>query len=135
MPKPWMATNWTDEGPANWHDDGGQTCEEEGQVPPHWLQNFPGWEHEEEWFEHNSTGRMEPRAWGIVSQQTERTGHVGHMIQLRVEHTGRVSIFDGNHRVRIDALIGVPLVPIYVLYLGNSQRRHRLFDHLLRDDG
>ena len=104
-------------------------------MPPEWLRHCRGWEGEHELFEHSQTGRMGPRVWGMLCQQTERTGHVGGLIQLRVDARGQVYIFEGNHRARIDAQMGVALVPVYILYMGNSQRRHRLWDHIPRDAG
>lgn len=92
-----------------------------GAMPADVLLSLPGRCGEHEIFSDSPTGRYSPEEWAALVADIKEHG-IRDRILICVEDTGEAAVWEGNHRIRVAAELGIP-VPVEVRHFGTEGGR------------
>lgn len=92
-----------------------------GAMPAEVLLSLPGRCGEHEIFSASPTGRYSPEEWAALVADIKEHG-IQDRILICVEDTGEAAVWEGNHRIRVAAELGI-LVPVEVRHFGTEGGR------------
>jgi hypothetical protein len=92
-----------------------------GNMPAEVLLSLPGRCGEHELFSASPTGRYSLEQWAALVADIKERG-IRDRILVCVEDTGEAAVWEGNHRIRVAAELGVP-VPVEVRHFGTEGGR------------
>jgi len=107
------------------------TAEIRGIIQLSAIDSFPGLNGESrQWHEHNGQkyfGNFSEDDWNIFVADIKRNG-IKEAITVNVAMDGKITIYEGNHRIAAAKQLGLIEVPVRICYMGNSQDIVHNFD-------
>jgi hypothetical protein len=114
-----------DEGAEDWTPrEYTVTRDDEGWVDPRLLLGIPGRKREDELLTF-PPGRYDEAGWREMVEWV-RSGKMKYGPLIVKERSGKVFVYEGNHRLRAAVAAGLPLVQVNIRYFAGSQRGGQL---------
>jgi len=115
------AQGWWRPRPSDW------SRLDRGEIDPRLLAQIPGQSGEHRLFEARPSGRYEPRRWRSLVSSVRRRG-VKFAVMVEKLADGRVSVREGNHRIRAAVAAGRDRIPVEIWYYGGSEESGLVYD-------